>query len=154
MPNPTTPQSSAPAPGRRRRFSSGAVVIRAGERGWEFLLLRVYRTWDFPKGGLEADETPLAAALREVEEETMLKDLEFPWGDTYVETAPYSNGKIARYYLARSRGQGVSLPVSAALGRPEHHEFRWLSYPEAKRLLPERLQPVLEWAQSRLTAGE
>jgi bis(5'-nucleosidyl)-tetraphosphatase len=39
----------------------------------------------------------------------------------------------------------VSLPVNPELGRPEHHEFRWVPHAEARRLLPERLQPVLAW---------
>jgi 8-oxo-dGTP pyrophosphatase MutT (NUDIX family) len=132
----------------RKRFSSGAVVVRRAADGWRFLLLRVYRTWDFPKGGVELGETPLQAAVREVAEETMLDDLSFFWGEDWCETAPYSGGKVARYYLAESPGQPVSLPVSAELGRPEHHEFRWLRYADARRLLPERLLPVLDWAQS------
>jgi bis(5'-nucleosidyl)-tetraphosphatase len=42
----------------------------------------------------------------------------------------------------------VSLPINPLLGRPEHHEFRWVSYADANRLLPERLQPVLAWARA------
>jgi hypothetical protein len=39
---------------RRSRFSAGAVILRQGPGGWRYLLLRVFRTWDFPKGGVEA----------------------------------------------------------------------------------------------------
>jgi bis(5'-nucleosidyl)-tetraphosphatase len=135
----------------RQRFSAGAVVVRNQTQGWRYLLLRVFRTWDFPKGGVEAGETPLQAAIREVEEETGLTDLEFAWGEEmYRETLPYSGGKIARYYLAVSRGGPVSLPVNPELGRPEHHEFRWVAHAEAQRLLPERLQPVLQWAHESI----
>jgi 8-oxo-dGTP pyrophosphatase MutT (NUDIX family) len=133
-----------------KRFSAGAVVVRRTPAGWHYLLLRVYRTWDFPKGGVEDGETPLQAAVREVEEETSLTDLSFDWGEPYCETPPYSAGKVARYYLAASRGQPVALPINAALGRPEHHEFRWVQYGDAQRLLPERLQPVLRWAAALL----
>lgn len=131
-----------------KRFSAGAVVVRAFPAGWRYLLLRVYRTWDFPKGGVEAGETPLQAAIREVEEETALTDLEFGWGEIHCETQPYSAGKVARYYLATSASQPVALPINAALGRPEHHEFRWVALNDARRLLPERLQPVLDWASA------
>ena len=130
-----------------KRFSAGAVVVRPSSDRWRYLLLRVYRTWDFPKGRVEAGETPLQAAVREVEEETALTDLHFRWGEAYSETLPYSGGKVARYYVAESPMQPVSLPVNADLGRAEHHEFRWPTSDEAKRLLPERLQPVLAWAQ-------
>jgi 8-oxo-dGTP pyrophosphatase MutT (NUDIX family) len=136
-----------------RRFSAGAVLVRSVPSGWRYLLLRVYRTWDFPKGGLEPGEAPLQAAMREVEEETGLNDLEFRWGDVYCDTAPYSAGKVARYFLAVSPGQAVHLPINPELGRAEHHEFRWVSYADAQRLLPPRLQPVLAWAQELLAAS-
>ena len=137
----------------RSRFSAGVVVLRTVGEEWRYLLLRVFRTWDFPKGGVEAGELPLQAAIREVEEETALTALEFRWGEVYRETAPYSGGKIARYYVAFSPdGAAVSLPINPELGRPEHHEFRWVGHTEAKRLLPERLQPVLEWVHDLVGA--
>jgi bis(5'-nucleosidyl)-tetraphosphatase len=131
----------------RRRFSAGVVIVRRMPEGWRYLLLRVYRTWDFPKGGIEPGEEALQAAVREVEEETALTGLDFRWGHPYCETRPYSGGKVARYYVAASERGTVRLPVNPALGRPEHHEFRWLSQEDAQRVLPERLQPVLGWAQ-------
>jgi len=131
-----------------RRFSAGAVVVRPAPPGWRYLLLRVYRTWDFPKGGLEPGETPLQCAVREVQEETGLTDLEFRWGEGYCDTEPYSAGKVARYFLATSLLQEVHLPISPELGYPEHHEFRWVEHADAQRLLPQRLQPILAWAQS------
>jgi bis(5'-nucleosidyl)-tetraphosphatase len=138
----------------RSKFSAGAVVLRPAGDGWRYLLLRVFRTWDFPKGGLESGEAPLQAAVREVEEETALTTLEFRWGEVYRETARYSAGKVARYYVAASLEGRVSLPVNPELGRPEHHEFRWVSYAEAKRLLPERLQPILEWVHELVELHE
>jgi bis(5'-nucleosidyl)-tetraphosphatase len=137
----------------RKRFSAGVVVVRPAGMEWRYLLLRVYGTWDFPKGGLEPGEEPLQAALREVEEETSLTDLEFRWGHDYCETERYSGGKVARYYIAVSEKGGVRLPVNPELGRPEHHEFRWLGEDDAKRLLPERLQPVLRWAHAKVAGG-
>lgn len=125
-------------------------MVRPFPEGWRYLLLRVYRTWDFPKGRLENGETPLQAAVREVEEETTLSDLQFRWGELYAETQPYSGGKIARYYVAESTKQTVALPINAELGRAEHHEFRWVGPDEATRLLPDRLQPVLAWARTLL----
>jgi bis(5'-nucleosidyl)-tetraphosphatase len=85
-----------------------------------------------------------------VKEETGLTDVAYPFGEDYKETIPYGSNKIARYYLAETAEHAIELPVSTALGRPEHHEFRWVSFEEAEELLPPRLTVVLEWARNRL----
>lgn len=135
------------------RLSAGVIPLRRSGEGWQVLILRCYRNWDFPKGEVEAGETPLAAALREAQEETALTGLELRWGEIWAETEPYARGKVARYYLVESPAGEVSLPVSAVLGRPEHHEFRWVDFGEAAALLPPRLQPVVAWARSIVEGG-
>jgi bis(5'-nucleosidyl)-tetraphosphatase len=135
-------------PADRKRLAAGVVVVRPTPDGWRCLVLRAFRNWDFPKGLVEPGETPRAAALREVREETSLAGLVCRWGDESRETEPYASGKVARYYVAESPAGDVVLPVSPELGRPEHHEHRWASFAEARRLLPPRLHPILEWARS------
>jgi len=130
------------------------VIVRREGGEPRYLLLRAFRYWDFPKGGIGEGEEPLAAALREVEEESTLTGLRFPWGDVYRETPPYAGNKVARYYVAESSAGEVRLPVSSELGRPEHHEFRWLPYAVARGLLGERLQPVLDWADALVRGRE
>jgi len=132
--------------------AAGAVVFRRTERGVRLLVLRAYRNWDFPKGLVEPGESELEAAKREVAEETGLEALEFPFGEEYCETLPYALGKVARYYLAETDEPAIELPVSPELGRPEHHEWRWVSFEEAEELLPPRLARVLDWAR-RTIAG-
>ena len=131
--------------------SSGAVVFRRTERGVRLLVLRAYKNWDFPKGLVENAEDMLAAAKREVKEETGLTDVDYPFGEEYKETLPYANNKVARYYLAETDQHAIELPVSTALGRPEHHEYRWVSFDEAEDLLAPRLAPVLDWARNILS---
>lgn len=128
------------------RLSAGVVVLRRGPVGWLFLMLRAYRNWDFPKGVVEPGEDPLAAARREVREETLIADLEFDWGEVYRETGPYGRRKIARYYLAATHVEKITLPVSPELGRPEHDEWRWVDRDRALFLASTRLQPVVRWA--------
>ena len=127
-------------------------MLRRVDDGWHCLVLRAYRNWDFPKGLVEAGEEPLQAALREVEEETGLTELALPWGAVWRETEPYARGKVARYYVAESIQGRVVLPVNPELGRPEHHEFRWLTLDAARQLVPPRLQAVLSWAQTLISA--
>ena len=56
---------------RNRRLSCGIVVLSPTR---ELLLCHVtgQRHWDLPKGGINEDETPLQAAVRETVEETGL----------------------------------------------------------------------------------
>ena len=137
---------------KRAKLAAGAVVLRRVDDRWNCLVLRVYRNWDFPKGLVEAGEEPLDAALREVTEETGLRGLALPWGEVWRETEPYAGGKVARFYVAESASGAVVLPVNPQLGRPEHHEFRWLELDAAVRLLPPRLQQVLLWAAQTVAA--
>ena len=133
-----------------RILSAGVVVVRRAEDGWRVLLLRVYNYWDCPKGLVEAGEGPLDTARREVREETGITDLEFRWGEEFIETPPYSKGKVARYYLAETRTADANLPINPQLGRTEHHEWRWLSWEEAEQRVVDRLWNVLRWAQDRI----
>jgi bis(5'-nucleosidyl)-tetraphosphatase len=110
--------------------AAGAVVFRRSERGIQLLLLRAYKNWDFPKGLVEPGENELDAAKREVREETGLAELN---------------------YLAQTDAEKIELPVSPELGRPEHHEYRWVSFDEAEGLLPPRLAIVLDWAKKTIS---
>lgn len=126
------------------------MVLARNVGEWRFLVLRAYRNWDFPKGEAGSDEDLLDTAFREVAEETALRrdDIGLPWGERYIETEPYSGGKIARYYLGLARREEIRLLVNPALGRAEHHEYRWVLYGEAQALLVPRLQRVLTWAMA------
>jgi bis(5'-nucleosidyl)-tetraphosphatase len=138
---------------RGQRLSAGVVVVRAAEGGKRFLMLRAFRNWDFPKGMQEARESPLETAIREVEEETGIVDLEFPWGYGYFETGPYSRGKIARYYLGSTQTSRVELPVNPELGRAEHNEYRWVSLTDANQLASPRVRLVLGWVAQVLQSA-
>ncbi len=130
--------------------SCGVIVLRETPDGLCVLMLRVFRHWDFPKGIMEAGEVHMQTALREVREESSIDQLEFPWGEVYVDTGPYNRGKVARYYLGLTRQSAVELLPSPDTGRPEHSEFRWLSFGEAYRLASPRVRLALSWAESVL----
>lgn len=129
------------------KLSCGAVLVRQTDSGWLTLMLRAYHNWDFPKGLREDGETSLQAALREVGEETGVLELEFDWGERYLETGPYSHGKVARYYLARTGRVEVTMGISPLLRRPEHHEYCWLPFDDAYDRAAPRVQEVVRWAR-------
>ena len=132
---------------RPDKLSCGAVLVREADEGWQTLMLRAYRNWDFPKGLCEDGETPLQAAMREVGEETGITDLQFDWGDRYTESCPYNQGKIARYFLARTEQEEVEMGISPELGRPEHHEYQWMDFDRAYDLSSPRVRMVVKWAR-------
>jgi len=130
-------------------LSCGVVVVHRSAAGPRYLLLRAYRYWDFPKGQVEPSEAPFDAAQREVGEETGVADLTFPWGERYRETPPYRAGKkVARYYVGETSSDRVTLAVSPELGRPEHHEYRWVTASEGRALVGDRVRDILDWAAS------
>ena len=129
------------------RLSCGAVVVRETDDGWLTLMLRAYRNWDFPKGICEEGESPMETAVREVGEETGITDLDFAWGERSTDTGPYNRGKTARYYLARTNQESVEMGIAPELGRPEHHEFRWIDFDEAYDLSAPRVRLVVQWAR-------
>jgi len=130
-------------------FSAGMVIVRQDQGIWKYLFLRAFRNWDFPKGIIEPGEDPFDAAKREVAEETGISDLHFNWGYIYKETEPYSSGrKVARYYLAETHSASVVFSVNPEIGRPEHHEHRWLAYEQLRKLAPKRLAKIVAWTHA------
>ena len=137
------------------RYSAGIIPVRYHAVNQpKLLMLRVYNLWDFPKGMLEDGEDHITAAKREIEEETTLSDYIFHWGFDYVDTGPYAHGKVSRYFIAECATGEVSLPVNPELGRPEHHDFRWMDIYEVRQKVRPRLLPIIDWIDALLEKGK
>ena len=134
------------------KLSCGVVVVRQTDNGWKTILLRAFHHWDFPKGIREPGEDPMQAALREVTEETGIDDLAFEWGDRFFETGPYSKGKVARYFLARTSQEEITMGLSPETGEPEHHEWRWVSFDEAYDMGSPRVRSIVQWGRQVIGA--
>ncbi len=89
-----------PRPVSNRILSSGVVVVHWKQDHYHYLLLRAYNYWDFPKGVVEVDESPLEAAIREVEEETTLTDCAF--GGAMCTGKPILTTRAARWHVITS----------------------------------------------------
>lgn len=129
---------------------SAGVVIARRRGDWRLLVLRAARNWDFPKGLVEEGEDALETARREATEETGISDLTFDAAESHKETIAYGTGEVARYYLAITKTEEVTLPIAHELGRPAHDEWRWVTFDEAEDVLPPRLTAVLEWVRDTL----
>jgi 8-oxo-dGTP pyrophosphatase MutT (NUDIX family) len=129
---------------------SAGVVIARRRNGWRLLVLRTGTNWDFPKGLLEEGESAHDAARREATEGTGISDLTFDSAESHKETIAYGTGEIARYYLAITTTDEVTLPIVHELGRPAYDEWRWVTFDEAEDVLPPRLTAVLAWVRDTL----
>ncbi|MEP7004090.1 MAG: NUDIX hydrolase [Chloroflexota bacterium] len=135
------------APLRQRvATAAGGVVLRLGEHGQEVALLgRVNDgSWVLPKGTPGAGETLEQTALREVREETGL-DVRIlqPLGDMAYSFAATGERvhKIVHFFLMEQTGGDPSLHDE------EYDEVRWVSVPEARRMLSfDTYREVLERA--------
>lgn len=135
----------------RKEQSAGIILIKKGVDGPKVLLMRAYNFWDFPKGGIEENENKLEAAIREVKEETGITNLSFNWGKIYYETECFGrNRKVVFYFIAETEEEKVVMGISPTLGKPEHEEYRWVTFEEAKEMVVERIQKALYWAQNRI----
>jgi 8-oxo-dGTP pyrophosphatase MutT (NUDIX family) len=144
------PENTPPVQRTTEKLSCGAVLVRRADEQWLTLMLRAYNNWDFPKGIREAGETSLEAAMREIGEETGVHQLDFPWGDKYLDTGPYSRGKVARYYLAETGQEKIVMGISPQTGQPEHHEARWMDFDAAYDISSPRVRLVVQWARNVL----
>jgi 8-oxo-dGTP pyrophosphatase MutT (NUDIX family) len=137
----------------REEISAGGVVFRRGAEGLRYLLIRdSYKNWGFPKGHLEADESPDAAAVREVREETGLGALALR---APIETVDWSfrfRGrlvhKVCHFFLIEAEAEcGRARP----LRREGITACRWLGYDEALALVSyENARAVLARARALL----
>lgn len=131
--------------------SAGVVIIRYENNTPLLLLMRAYTYWDFPKGGIEDNENKIMAAIREVQEEAGITDLDFKWGKSYYETESYGkNKKVVFYFIAETKEQNIVMGISPQLGTPEHEEYKWVTFDEAKSLTVDRIKKVISWVEERV----
>ncbi len=122
----------------RAETSAGGIVYRLDDGEPRYLLIRdSYKNWGFPKGHLEGGEQPEAAAVREVGEETGVKDLAIHGLVGTIEWHFRFRGdlihKVCHFFLMES-GRSRTSPQRAE----GITACRWTTYGEAERLVSYR----------------
>ncbi|UDY23146.1 NUDIX hydrolase [Nocardioides sp. Kera G14] len=116
-------------------IAAGAVVFRPGSKGGEVLLVHRprYDDWSFPKGKRDRGELAVAAAVREVEEETGLRiRLARPLASQRYRT---SRGmKQVFYWIGRVRPDNV-VDIDDYVPNDEIDEVAWVPVDKARRRL-------------------
>ena len=159
LPDAAGAEGARRSPRRRGRAtletSAGGVVYRVHEGRALFLLIRdSYRNWGFPKGHLESDELPAAAAMREVREDTGLEALildgEIDTIDWFFRFRGKLVHKVCHFYLMRTESD-VTTPQRAE----GITACRWAPFNEASRLVSyANARDVLQRAHAMVEAGQ
>jgi len=132
--------------------SAGAIIFRI-EKGKPVYLLLHYPSstkakreyWDLPKGHIEKGEEEQDTVLREVEEETGLRDIKLFDGfrqevHYWFQLGKQKISKAVVFYLGETHWEKITISQ-------EHIGFEWLSYHEAfKRLTYQNAKQILQKA--------
>ncbi len=141
---------------KRERFvtreqSAGFIVFRVVKGQRFYLLLDYGRHWDYPKGHLEQGETAWQAAVRELKEETGIRQLDRI--STFERCMEYefqsgSKGRVRKrvtYFCAQTMVEDVTLSH-------EHSGYAWLNLQDALAWLTfESARRILLLADAAIT---
>ncbi len=135
--------------------SCGVFVIRR-EPALSFLLMRHASRWDLPKGHVDAGESDLECALRELREETGICPEDIELDDRFQ--------FVTCYQVANERGTGqpVNKSLRIYLGwlkrevpiQPsEHLGFEWFKWQPPHHIQASTIDPLLAAVESHLANG-
>jgi bis(5'-nucleosidyl)-tetraphosphatase len=133
-------------------FSYGFLVFRRSPE-LSFLLMRHADRWDLPKGHLDAGESDMECALRELVEETGITENDIAIDPGFRFTNEY---EVFSHRLNRRAEKRLTIflawlesPVELAI--TEHLGFEWFPWSPPHQIQLETIDPLLAQAESHLS---
>ena len=121
--------------------AAGGLVLNEKKQ-----ILMIFRRgkWDLPKGKLDKGETLEECAVREVEEETGLREIQLV-SPLLISYHTYHEGtkfvlKESHWYNMKVSGDQKLVPQT----EEDIHEIKWVTVKEAARLFPECFPSVID----------
>ena len=130
----------------KNKKRAGIVVLKRFPDCYRVLGLRIYGSFDLPKGGLDTGEDILEGALRETEEECGISNLDFEWGYDSCQA------RNVTLFVATTNESPVIRP-NPQTGEFEHHAARWLTLDQAENMLHPYLRSAIPWVRQKTGAG-
>jgi bis(5'-nucleosidyl)-tetraphosphatase len=133
--------------------SCGFLIIR-GDPICEFLLMRHADRWDLPKGHVDAGETEMQCALRELQEETGISPDDIEVLDGFRFTTQYQvrgkrdgrlHDKTLVVFLAR-------LVRDVKIDPTEHGGYRWFAWNPPHAIQAWTIDPLLAAVEKFIAA--
>ncbi len=122
---------------------AGIVVVKKIDEQWKVLGLRLYGSYDIPKGEIEEGEDQFNTAIRETLEEASITDLNFRWGKEPIVISGKANITV---YLAET-SQDPAIKKNPVTGIFEHHAAAWLDWDFMEDKVYSYLKPAITWAK-------
>lgn len=137
------------------RPCAGVLMINAAGRVWVGERIDTPGAWQMPQGGIDPGETPVDAALRELEEETGTANVsllaEAPdWfkydlpGD--LRTRAWKGrwrGQMQKWFAVRFHGQDADIDI-LGVEKPEFSRWQWVDAADVPGLIVDFKRPVYE----------
>ncbi len=118
-------------------YSTGVIVFRRFPRSEKFLLIKHRKGhWAFPKGHRESGEKKIEAALRELKEETGIKNIRLLSKKVLIsESYTFINGsnkeinKRVDYFIGEAKSDKIKIDNKEII------KFRWCTYNAALKII-------------------
>jgi 8-oxo-dGTP pyrophosphatase MutT (NUDIX family) len=132
-------------------FSYGFLIFRRLPEV-SFLLMQHADRWDLPKGHREEGETEMQCALRELHEETGIREEDIAIDPAFRFTSEYEvrcrrlkrqAGKLTTIFLA-----WLESPVTLTI--TEHLGYEWFAWRPPHRIQQQTVDPLLAQAEAHL----